>query len=148
MNHRHHMAQLAARNSVEFFTHLFFRDNRKNGILAREEAYIIKMVKNGFAAIVPKYGIEGLIFLSDSTPTTKALEDSADAFTAIPREWKLSYDSESDCIVSAVNPCYKLEIFQKILVSLKPIEEKDAQASLSRRQLKFSLVWPNPLETK
>ena len=145
MNHRHHMAQLAARTSVEFFTHLYFRDSdkKKNGGVREEEAYIIKMVKNGFAALIPKYGVEGLVFLSSSSSSSSS--SNAAASDAIPAEWGLEYDPEGNCIVSSHNSNYKLEIFQKIRVLLQPIDEKDARASLSRRQLKFCLTWPSPL---
>ena len=153
MNHRHHMAQLAARSSVEFYTHLFFRDatttktgtdgkSSKRMVLQEEEAYIIKMVKNGFAALIPKYGIEGLVFLDKSSSGVK--EEDGGLSSAVPRDWLLSHDPESNCIVSALDPGYRLGIFQKIKVSLCPIDEKDAQATLSRRQLKFSLTWPAP----
>jgi exosome complex exonuclease DIS3/RRP44 len=43
------MAQQAARGSVELFTSLFFK-----GKNVQEEAYVIRVLKNGFIVLVPK----------------------------------------------------------------------------------------------
>ena len=56
LNYRHRNAQQASRSSVELYTHLFFKD--KN---VTEDAYVTKVLKNGFCVLVPKYGIEAII---------------------------------------------------------------------------------------
>ncbi|KAI8900268.1 hypothetical protein BC833DRAFT_582497 [Globomyces pollinis-pini] len=50
LNYRNRMAQQAARSSVELYTHLFF----KNKVI-KEEAYVIRILKNGFVVLIPKY---------------------------------------------------------------------------------------------
>ena len=49
LNYRHKQAQMAGRSSVELFTLLFFK-----GQEYEETAYVTKVVKNGFTALIPK----------------------------------------------------------------------------------------------
>lgn len=56
LNQRNRLAQQAGRASVELFTNLFFKDKILN-----EEAYVIRILQNGFVVLVPQYGIESLI---------------------------------------------------------------------------------------
>ena len=49
LNYRHRMAQQASRSSVELYTHLFFK-----GKVLVEEAYVIRVLKNGIVVLVPK----------------------------------------------------------------------------------------------
>lgn len=50
LNHRHRMAQMAGRSSVELYTNMFF----KNKTLV-EEGRVIRILKNGFVVLVPRY---------------------------------------------------------------------------------------------
>jgi len=59
INHRHHSAQYAERGSVELHTLLYFK-----GRTTTEEGYITRVRANGFMVLVPKYGIEGPVFLA------------------------------------------------------------------------------------
>lgn len=58
LNYRHKMSQYAQRSSVALHTHLFFR-NRVND----EEAYILSVRQNALQVLIPKYGLEGSIYL-------------------------------------------------------------------------------------
>jgi exosome complex exonuclease DIS3/RRP44 len=49
INYRHRMAQQAGRSSVELYTHLFFKNR-----CVVEEAYVTRILKNGFSVLVPK----------------------------------------------------------------------------------------------
>lgn len=60
MNYRHKMAQYAGRASVELHTQLFFRNRRVD-----EEAYILGVKKNALQVLIPKYGLEGALYLKD-----------------------------------------------------------------------------------
>ncbi|GAB6030282.1 hypothetical protein CHUAL_005957 [Chamberlinius hualienensis] len=61
LNFRHKMAQYAGRASVNLHTHLFFRERT-----ADEEGYILFVRQNALQVLVPKYGLEGMIFLNKS----------------------------------------------------------------------------------
>jgi len=50
LNNRHRMAQLAARSSVELHTNIFFK-----GKTEQNEGYVIRILKNGFVVLVPRY---------------------------------------------------------------------------------------------
>ena len=59
LNYRHRNAQMAGRASVELHTLIYFRNRPTD-----TEARVVKMRSNGFFVFVPKYGIEGPIYLT------------------------------------------------------------------------------------
>ncbi|CAN1316739.1 Exosome complex exonuclease RRP44 homolog A [Linum perenne] len=59
LNYRHRNAQMASRGSVELHTLIYFRNRPTD-----TEARIVKIRSNGFIVFVPKYGIEGPVYLS------------------------------------------------------------------------------------
>ena len=62
LNSRHRNAQLAGRASVELHTLIFFKERQ---ILA--DARVTRVKSNGLIVFVPKFGIEGPVFLSAAT---------------------------------------------------------------------------------
>jgi exosome complex exonuclease DIS3/RRP44 len=60
MNYRHKMAQYAGRASVDLHTQLFFRNR-----MVDEEAYVLSVKKNALQVLIPKYGLEGTLYLKD-----------------------------------------------------------------------------------
>ncbi|PIA46664.1 hypothetical protein AQUCO_01500303v1 [Aquilegia coerulea] len=59
LNYRHRNAQMASWASVELHTLIFFRKRPTD-----TEARIVKIRANGFIVFVPKYGIEGPVYLT------------------------------------------------------------------------------------
>lgn len=59
LNYRHRNAQMASRSSIELHTIIFFRKRPTD-----TEARIVKIRANGFIVFVPKYGIEGPVYLT------------------------------------------------------------------------------------
>lgn len=59
LNYRNRMAQYAGRASVTLNTHLFFR-----GRTQEEHGYILYVRKNALQILIPKFGLEGTIYLS------------------------------------------------------------------------------------
>uniref|UniRef100_A0A5B7BSS8 Putative exosome complex exonuclease RRP44 n=1 Tax=Davidia involucrata TaxID=16924 RepID=A0A5B7BSS8_DAVIN len=59
LNYRHRNAQMASRASVELHTLIYFRKRPTD-----TEARIVKIRSNGFIVFVPKYGIEGPVYLT------------------------------------------------------------------------------------
>uniref|UniRef100_A0A7C9AS55 Uncharacterized protein n=1 Tax=Opuntia streptacantha TaxID=393608 RepID=A0A7C9AS55_OPUST len=59
LNYRHRNAQMASRASVELHTIIYFRKHPTD-----TEARIVKIRANGFIVFVPKYGIEGPVYLT------------------------------------------------------------------------------------
>lgn len=58
LNYRNRMAQYAGRASVSLNTHLFFR-----GRAQEEDGYILFVRKNALQVLIPKFGLEGTIYL-------------------------------------------------------------------------------------
>ncbi|GAQ85435.1 Ribonuclease II/R family protein [Klebsormidium nitens] len=74
LNYRHRNAQMAGRASVELHTLIFFKDRAVDA-----EARIVKVRSNGFIVFVPKYGIEGPVYLTKK-PDKGAGPDPNDDF--------------------------------------------------------------------
>ncbi|ORY48228.1 RNB-domain-containing protein [Rhizoclosmatium globosum] len=49
-------SELTSRSSVELYTNLFFK-----GKTIQEEGFVIRIMKNGFSVIIPRFGIEGIV---------------------------------------------------------------------------------------
>ncbi|XP_066157752.1 exosome complex exonuclease RRP44 [Euwallacea fornicatus] len=65
LNYRNRMAQYAGRASVAFNTHLFFK-----GKLNDEEGYILYVRKNALQILIPRYGLECTLYLSNKGEST------------------------------------------------------------------------------
>jgi len=61
LNLRHTMAQYAGRASVGLHTLIYFRKGE-----VEEDAYIIKVRDNGIVVLVPRYGIEGIVYVCEA----------------------------------------------------------------------------------
>ena len=59
MNRRHRAAQLAGRASVQLHTQLYFRDHPAAG----EPAYVLGVHPDKVVVLVPRFGVEGTIWL-------------------------------------------------------------------------------------
>lgn len=66
LNYRNRMAQYAGRASVALNTHLFFR-----GKAQEEEGYVLLVRKNALQIIIPKFGLEGTIYVKDKAGRNK-----------------------------------------------------------------------------
>ncbi len=58
INYRHRMAQYASRSSVNLHTHIFFRSRKRD-----ETGYVLFVRQNAVQVLIPKYGLEGTLFL-------------------------------------------------------------------------------------
>ncbi|XP_059621933.1 exosome complex exonuclease RRP44 [Phlebotomus argentipes] len=66
LNYRNRMAQYAGRASVALNTHLFFK-----GKSQEEEGYVLLVRKNALQVIIPKFGLEGTIYVKDKAGRDK-----------------------------------------------------------------------------
>jgi exosome complex exonuclease DIS3/RRP44 len=70
LNQRHTLAQHAGRASVALHTLIFFR-----GRETVEDAHIIKVKENGVVVLVPRYGIEGIVYVCGPNETSPFVYD-------------------------------------------------------------------------
>jgi exosome complex exonuclease DIS3/RRP44 len=72
------MAQQASRSSVELYTNLFFKSK-----VIEEEAYVIRVLKNGMVVLIPKYGVESIVYTTntDGTPLMKLNSENSELST-------------------------------------------------------------------
>ncbi|KAH0953363.1 hypothetical protein HN011_004299 [Eciton burchellii] len=73
LNYRNRMAQYAGRASVALHTHLFFRNKVQD-----EEGYILFVRKNALQVLIPKYGLEGILYLNPGTSSIAFTYNSED----------------------------------------------------------------------
>lgn len=116
LNTRHRNAQLAGRASVEVYTLLFFLNR---DVVA--DARVIKVKGNGLVVFVPKYGIEGPVYLISKDKNNRAEE-----------HFVLDEDKQT---VSSVDGATRFTIFDKCAVRIS-IEVTMGH----RRQLVLGLV--------
>lgn len=85
MNRRHRAAQLAQRASVQLYTLIFFKNR-----VCVEDAYVLSVGEEKMGVLVPRYGFEGALLLSDMRASLQAAEvvfmaeRSAIQFNGIP----------------------------------------------------------------
>jgi exosome complex exonuclease DIS3/RRP44 len=108
MNYRHKMAQYAGRASVDLHTLLFFKNREVD-----EEAYVLAVKKNALQVLIPRYGLEGTLYLKDMPFVFDELEPSQ------------SLDG------------VKLKLFDRLIIRIS-IEAKSIQHS----KMKLRLVEP------
>jgi exosome complex exonuclease DIS3/RRP44 len=79
LNFRNRMAQQASRSSVELFTSLYFKNK-----VEVDEGRILRVLKNGFIILVPKYGIETIVYTSKEAggPSPFTYDDEAKSLVA------------------------------------------------------------------
>ncbi|KAI1313414.1 exosome catalytic subunit dis3 [Mortierella claussenii] len=137
LNHRNRMAQQAGRSSVELFTHLFFKNK-----VEEEEGYVIRILKNAFIVLVPKYGIEGIVYAS--AKTSKSADGSSTQSQPI-----LVYNPETDSLQSTepLNegemPKVQIQLFQKVMVQISIDDDlKGGGEGGMRQKLKMDLLKP------
>ena len=117
LNFRHRMAQYAQRASVALNTQLFFR-----GKLVDEQGYIIFVRKNAVQVLIPKYGLEGTVFLDrdfEGNSTSSGM---------------LNYNEEK-CQIVVKNVC--LKVFDKVVVQIS----HDA-SNIQHQRINLKLVKP------
>jgi len=81
LNYRHRNAQMAGRASVELHTVIFFKKRPTDA-----EARIVKIRSNGFIVFVPKFGIEGPVYLIGKGVTKGISDCTTDGMWVVDEE--------------------------------------------------------------
>ncbi|GMJ07855.1 Rrp44 homolog A, EMBRYO DEFECTIVE 2763 [Hibiscus trionum] len=115
LNYRHRNAQMASRASVELHTLIYFRNRPTD-----TEARIVKIRSNGFIVFVPKYGIEGPVYL-----TTRAEKGSGD--------WRV--DEQQQKIIKMDNNGLSYSVLQAVRIHMEVVEPQP-----NRPKLQLTLV--------
>eukprot|EP00611_Tribonema_gayanum_P002124 TRINITY_DN1155_c0_g3_i2.p1 TRINITY_DN1155_c0_g3~~TRINITY_DN1155_c0_g3_i2.p1 ORF type:complete len:1007 (+),score=329.82 TRINITY_DN1155_c0_g3_i2:263-3283(+) len=116
LNRRHRAAQLAGRASVAMHTVLYFNLNP-----TEEEAYVLSVSQSKITVLVPRFGIEGTIYL----PSPDTLIHDADA-------QRVSAPAGSPCAGASV------QVFDKVRVAIRA--DSDGE---SPRAVSMTLVTPS-----
>lgn len=124
VNRRHRLAQMAGRASVEFYVGLALkargkRAGRDDGGVTREDAFVIRVFKNGLAVFVPTLGLEGLITFSKDSHEY----DAEQYQLAVP-------NSEGNKV--------DISVFDTVVVDISLEKDKQTQ----RSKVKMALVSP------
>lgn len=122
LNYRHRNAQMASRASVELHTLIYFR-NRPTTTQAR----IVKIRSNGFIVFVPKFGIEGPVYLTqkEKRGEQKHAEEGELAWIVNEEEQK----------ISRMDGLKAFRVLDTVTVHLEVIEPQP-----NRQKLKLTLV--------
>merc|ERR1719147_105717 len=117
INYRHRMAQYASRASVNLYTHIFFRGKAKDEI-----GYVLFIRQNAIQVLIPKYGLEGTLFLRS---TNKSETTNMD--------WVFDEEEPSQTCKNV-----KVTLFMKLVVQVY-LDTSDVQ----HEKLALRLVDPN-----
>ncbi|CAO3599246.1 unnamed protein product [Absidia cylindrospora] len=117
LNHRHRMAQQAGRSSVELYTHMFFKNKKET-----EPGRVIRVLKNGFVVLVPKFGIEGIVYTNGGS-----LPSATSPFV---------FDEASNSLTAGDDVCIKIFSDVKVQITVEGDEEG------MRQKMKMALVEP------
>jgi len=122
MNKRHRKAQYAARASVLLNTLMMIKNNPESSI----EAIVIGVRNNGIQVMVPKYGLESVIYLGRST------ENIGEEPTKNSPESALGQQR-----VQKILDAHGIRLFHQVKVSLNVVEKGD-----QRRRIDICVVEP------
>ncbi|XP_057422449.1 exosome complex exonuclease RRP44 homolog A isoform X2 [Lotus japonicus] len=114
LNYRHRNAQMAGRASIELHTLIYFRKRPTD-----TEARIVKIRSNGFFVFVPKYGIEGPVYL-----TTRAEKGNGD--------W---YVDEQEQKIKKMDGSVSYSILQSVQIHMEVVEPQP-----NRPKLQLTLI--------
>lgn len=117
INYRHRMAQMAGRASVEYYV-----GQALKGKDAIEDAFVMKVFQNGFVVFVARFGIEGVIHLSDIETPEPASEYVPDSYELVIRP--------------RASKELRIAVFDKLRVKIVTILED----STGKRKVKISLL--------
>jgi len=117
INYRHRMAQYASRASVNLYTHIFFRGRKRD-----ETGYVLFIRQNAIQVLIPKYGLEGTLFLRS---TNKSETTNMD--------WVFDEEEPSQTCKNV-----KVTLFMKLVVQVY-LDTSDVQ----HEKLALRLVDPN-----
>ncbi|KAI1433316.1 RNB domain-containing protein [Xylaria sp. CBS 124048] len=115
INMRHRNAQFAGRASVAYYV-----GQSLKGHVAEEDGFVMKIFSNGFAVLVPRFGIEGLIRLRDLADPEPESTFDADKYVL---RLSGSYDGT-------------VELFQKVRVRIRDAKDE----ATGKRGAKMELV--------
>lgn len=116
VNKRHRMAQMASRASVEFYVGLALKARSAKETVV-EDAFVIRVFRNGIGVFVSKLGLEGLVMFKRET----------------------SFDAENYRItVPAADGEATISVFDKVRVQIEVEKDRNTQ----RGKVKMTLVGP------
>jgi len=122
INDRHRAAQFAGRASGALHTKLLI----KRKAVADEAARVLRVMENGVAVLVPRYGIEGVVYLAREDVEREAVEaGAAGAAGAAGRatEWVDAYDEVHEALT--LNSGRTLRVLDTVRVSVVVKEVAD-----------------------
>ena len=120
LNYRHTMAQHASRASTDMFAQIFFKDR-----VIDEEAFVLAVRKNAISVLVPRFGIEGPVYLEEKQKGGKLTGT------------KIDYDPEAPSItVTRGGSTKTFRVFDRIVVQIS------VEAFLQSSKVRLHLVAP------
>ncbi|CAG8798490.1 12701_t:CDS:10 [Gigaspora margarita] len=100
-----------------------------DGKIEHNEGYVTRVLKNGFIVLVPKYGIEGIVYSSSASSTTKSQTTPL-----------VVYNSHNNSLESVTpSGTVSIKLFDKVIVQITVDEDL---VDGMRQKMKMELVSP------
>eukprot|EP00897_Mesotaenium_endlicherianum_P007577 jgi/Mesen1/6848/ME000351S05966 len=123
LNYRHRNAQMAGRASVELHTLIFFRTRPTDA-----EARVVMVRSNGFIVFVPKFGIEGPVYLVPKDSKKKGGKAPAAEKMGAEGEWKVDEEHQ---VVSSLDGTRTYKVLDIVTVHIEIIEPQPNRFKLA-----------------
>ncbi|CAA21102.1 exosome 3'-5' exoribonuclease subunit Dis3 [Schizosaccharomyces pombe] len=122
INYRHRMAQMAGRASIEYYV-----GQALKGGVAEEDAYVIKVFKNGFVVFIARFGLEGIVYTKSLSsvlePNVEYVED----------EYKLNIEIRDQPKPQTV----QIQMFQQVRVRVTTVRDEHS----GKQKVQITLVY-------
>jgi len=126
LNHRHTMAQHASRASTDLFSQIFFKNK-----VVDEEAFVLRVRKNAVTVLVPRYGIEGPVYLEEKE--SKGDKKSNAGGSVSTAAAVVVYDEATQTVTAGSQP---FQVFDRVVVQIS------VETFLQSGVLRLKLVMP------
>ncbi|CAK9293952.1 unnamed protein product [Gordionus sp. m RMFG-2023] len=134
LNTRNRNSRNAQRASVELQIQLYFKDK-----VIDDEAYIIGVRKNAIRVLVPKYGIEGSIYLKS---TVQNAEEILNRLKYDEQESTLTY-SHNDYKISTLRCFDKVQVRMGLITNFYPSNQSHLSSLPNNNKLTIRLIKPH-----
>ncbi|KAG5518472.1 hypothetical protein PMAC_002867 [Pneumocystis sp. 'macacae'] len=127
VNYKHRMVQMVSRSNVEYY----ICQTLKNEII--EDAYVMKVFKNGFIVFVVSLGIEGLVYTCDICKSESSVSFNPETYSLSISQLKsdiLNIDDEYS------NGVLNIGVFDKCRVKINIIKESSGKKKVNIKFIK------------
>lgn len=139
-NHKHRMAQMAGRASVEFYVGLALKARGNDAVnqQVQEDAFVIRTFRNGLGVFVSKLDLSCLLTVNTLSLTNLTPRLGIEGLVTFKRDVQFDPDKYTITFPGLGEKAVTIKIFDKVTVAMTVEKDKNTQ----RGKVKMSLIKP------